>query len=136
MHPTKLIALDVGEKRIGVAVGDMGTRIPIVREAVIVDGHEVAKVCKLVQEENATLVVIGYPRNMSGQTTAQTTVVEAFGKRLEHEGIEVSYQDESLTSVEAEQFLTSSRRDFTKGDIDSHAASIILRDYMESQPQR
>lgn len=131
-HSARLVALDVGEKRIGVAVGDMAIKIPVVRPAISVNGHELDAITKLVRDENADLVVVGYPRNMAGEPTRQTAAVEQFVARLRAAGLEVAFQDESLTSVEAEQLLADSRHGYSKGDIDSQAAALILRDYMET----
>lgn len=127
------LALDVGEKRIGVAIGDSGVKIAIPFATIDVDGHEVERIAKLVIDQNADVIVVGYPRNQSGETTAQTTYVEEFTKKLGDIVPQLVFQDESLTSVIAEQQLQSYKKPYTKGDIDAQAAAIILRDYMESQ---
>jgi putative Holliday junction resolvase len=82
-------------------------------------------------KEQADTIVVGYPRNQQGEVTSQTEFVEAFTKKLEYLGKKIVYQDESLTSVLAEQRLKSYGRPYTKGDIDAQAATIILQDYLE-----
>ena len=92
------LSLDVGERRIGVAVGDDGVRIAVPFETIEVDGNEIKRVAQLVITENIDTVVIGYPRNQSGEPTAQTAFVEAFAGQLADIAPEIVYQDESLTS--------------------------------------
>ena len=125
------LALDVGEKRIGVAVGDSGVRIAIPFETIEVDGTEVEQIARLVVNEDTDTIVVGYPRNQSGEPTAQTAYVEAFAKQLQDMASHVVFQDESLTSVLAEQRLKAQGKPYTKGDIDAQAATIILQDYLE-----
>lgn len=127
-----MLALDVGERRIGVAAADTSTKIAYPVMTIPVDGQEIEVLRQLIAEHAADLLVVGYPRNQSGDPTAQTAAVEAFVARLVPLGVEVVYQDESLTSVMAEQYLASHKKSYTKEDIDAHAASIILTDYLEA----
>lgn len=134
MSQTKsFLALDVGEKRIGVAVGDSGVRIAVPFETIEVDGNEIERIARLVIDQNADTVVVGYPRNQSGEPTSQTEFVEVFVRQLEDIAPQLVFQDESLTSVIAEQQLKSYQKPYSKGDIDAQAAAIILQDYMEQQ---
>ncbi len=128
----RFLALDIGEKRIGVAVGDSGVRIAVPFETIEVDGREIERIARLVIDEKADTVVVGYPRNQSGQATAQTAFVQAFAAKLTTIAPEIVFQDESLTSVLAEQRLQSYKKPYTKADIDAQAAAIILQDYIES----
>lgn len=132
MSHAKLLALDVGERRIGVAAADTATKIAYPVMTIPVDGQEIEVLRQLIAEHAAAVLVVGYPRNQSGDPTAQTAAVEAFVARLVPLGVEVVYQDESLTSVMAEQYLASHKKSYTKEDIDAHAASIILTDYLEA----
>jgi putative Holliday junction resolvase len=125
------LSLDVGEKRIGVAVGDSAVRIAVPYETITVDGKELERIARLVIDENTDTVIVGYPRNQSGETTAQTEYVEEFAKQLVDIAPKLVFQDESLTSVIAEQQLKSHGRPYEKGDIDAQAAAIILQDYLE-----
>ena len=140
----RIIALDVGTKRIGVAFADASVRIAVPRAMIPVDGNEFQAIAKQVRLENAEVVVSGLPRNNQGEETAQTAVVRDFIDKLqayfkEHEQKQplIKYQDETLTSVEAEQYLTAnthefSRKDRATGILDSEAATIILQDFLES----
>ncbi|HEY5695416.1 MAG TPA: Holliday junction resolvase RuvX [Candidatus Saccharimonadales bacterium] len=128
-----LIGLDVGERRIGVAVGDTGVRIAVPFDTIEVDGHEIEHIAQIVVREGADALVIGYPRNQSGASTAQTAYVEEFSKKLQDIAPQIIFQDESLTSVLAEEQLKSYGRPYAKGDIDAKAAALILQDYLEHQ---
>jgi putative holliday junction resolvase len=125
------VALDVGERRIGVAVGDSGVRIAVPFDTIETDGRELERIAKVILDEHADIVVVGYPRNQSGEVTAQTAYVEEFARKLVDIAPEIIFQDESLTSVMAEQRLQSYKKPYSKGDIDALAAAIILQDYME-----
>lgn len=132
MSSSSLISLDVGEKRIGVAVADLGIRIAVPFQTILVDGNELKAIADVVAQENADTIVIGYPRNQMGESTTQTSYVETFAKNLEELVPTIVFQDESLTSVMAEEQLKSHKKPYTKADIDAQAAAIILQDYLES----
>lgn len=126
-----LVGLDVGEKRIGVAVADLSVRIAVPYETILVDGTEIEKIEALVSSQGADILVLGYPRNQAGEVTSQTQYVEDFASKLEYLGVKIVFQDESLTSVMAEQRLKDQGVAYEKADIDAQAATIILQDYIE-----
>ena len=125
------IALDVGEKRIGVAVASGSVRIAVAYTTLDVDGNEITELTKIIASENVDTIVVGYPRNQSGEATAQTAYAEAFADRLVGMAPTIDFQDESLTSVMAEQQLKADGKPYVKGDIDARAAAILLQDYLE-----
>lgn len=127
----QLLALDIGERRIGVAKGDTGVRLAIPLTTLVVDGTEVERIKRLIDDERADILVVGYPRNQSGEPTAQTRYVEAVAAQLDGLASSLVFQDESLTSVIAEQRLKSTGKPYEKGDIDAEAAAVILQDYLE-----
>jgi putative holliday junction resolvase len=129
-----LLGLDVGERRIGVAIGDSIGRLASPVQTIDVDGLELVQLQRIMFEHDVTGLVVGLPRNMSGEETQQTASIRQFGtRRLLAFGAPLSYQDESLTSVKAEQELTKRGRPFSKGDIDALAATYILQDYLEDR---
>jgi putative Holliday junction resolvase len=132
MKNNTLISLDVGEKRIGVAVADTAVRIAVPFQTIEVDGQELEAIAKIVVQEGADTIVIGYPRNQMGESTTQTDYVEQFAKQLEDMAPTIVFQDESLTSVMAEDQLKAHKKPYTKADIDAQAAAIILQDYLET----
>jgi putative Holliday junction resolvase len=127
-----ILGLDVGEKRIGVAVGDSGVRIAVPFETIEVDGSEIKAIADVYTTQNASILVVGYPRNQKGEPTAQTKFVTDFVAKLSDISPKIVYQDESLTSVMAEQRLASYNKPYTKADVDAQAAAIILQDYIEA----
>ena len=133
MSQTKqYLALDVGTARIGVALADDAIRIAITHDAVEVDGQELEAIARLVVDNRIDTIVVGYPRNQAGEPTQQTKLVETFASQLT-DMAPVVFQDESLTSVLAEERLKKQGGNYTKGDIDSQAAVIILEDYLETR---
>ena len=132
MKPIKFLALDVGERRIGVAAAESTTKLAYPLTTIEVDGTEIEQLSLLVKDEHTSHLVVGYPRNLQGDPTKQTAIVETFVTRLASFNLPITYQDESLTSVEAEKYLASKKKPYSKADIDAYAATVILTDYMES----
>ncbi len=140
----RILALDVGTKRVGVAFADTSVRIAIPRGMVPVDGNEFAEIAKQCRLEKAEVLVVGQPRNSKGEITAQTEWVYTFIIALKEYFVKhnqkaplIKYQDESLTSVQAETLLGGkkhelSRRDRAEGKVDAEAAALILQDFLES----
>lgn len=126
------IGLDVGAKRIGVARADNDTKLAFPIDYIVIDGQEYSRLEALVEEIQPAKIVIGYPRNQTGDPTKQTTEVERFASNLKNLGVPLEFQDESLTSVMAEDRLKSLGKNYDKGEIDSMAATIILQDYLEA----
>ena len=131
MTKQQFLALDVGEKRIGVALADPAVKIAVAYDTFEVDGTELQRIAELIVSEQIATVVLGYPRNQSGEPTKQTAYVEQFAAKLEDIAPKIVFQDESLTSVKAEEFLNRQGKPYQKGDIDALAASFILEDYLE-----
>lgn len=129
----KILALDVGGRRIGVAEGDESLRIAYPLTTIIVDGHELEKLAEIVRSNQPSRIVVGFPRNQAGEVTEQTKIVEAFATRVESLGVQITFQDESLTSVVAEERLRTIGKPYTKEMIDAEAATLILQDYLEGK---
>lgn len=132
MAARNFLALDVGDRRVGLAMADAQVRIAVPFGWLERSDSVLVELTELLLRHNIDMVVVGYPRNQAGEPTQQTAKVEEFVAQLaEIElDIDVVYQDESLTSVQAEQRLGSKIKE--KGEIDAEAASIILQDYLEA----
>jgi len=125
------LGLDVGTKRIGVAVADSVARIAHPLRTVSAD--EPKKITDYLRAHEVTDIVVGRPRNQAGDKTSQTTLVEAFVQtNLAQLGLPTYWQDESVTSVMAEERLKTSKKSYSKEDIDAEAAAIILQDFLET----
>lgn len=130
----RVLGLDVGEKRIGVAKADSDTRIAVPLTTIEVDGNEWQEIARLTSTQNTTFFVVGMPRSNEGNQTQQSLYVRNFAKTLIEKlpGAKIRFQDESLTSVEAENRLKARKKPYEKADIDAEAAAIILQDFLES----
>lgn len=135
----RVIALDVGERRIGVAVCDpLGITV---RPAGVVPAEPreraLATVQRLVREEEAVLVLVGLPLTLRGEHGPQAQRVLAFVAALRAVlDVPVELRDERYTSAEAERLLAErggKRRKRRPGEVDEIAATLILRDYLTEQ---
>lgn len=127
------LGLDVGTKRIGVAVGDSIARIAQPLATINVGENEAGQIQTYCKDLEVNDVVIGRPRNQAGDTTDQTRLVEQFVVSALAQGdYQVHWQDESVTSVIAEERLKARKKPFSKQDIDAEAAAIILQDFLET----
>lgn len=140
MQPTRsaLLALDVGAKRIGVAVSDVQTKLPHPLTTVVTnEGEDThAKLQKLAEEQGAIGLVIGLPRGLDGQETDQTRTVRAFAEELQAVvPLPYYWQDEAVTSRQAEEELKSRGKPYQKGDIDALSATYILEDFLRDHPE-
>ena len=141
----RLIGLDVGEKRIGVAKADSSVRIAVPVGAVMVDGKEIDTLVRYIGINNADVVIVGMPRNLKGEKTKQSEYIKNFvkilnktlvAKKPNNKTVKIFFQDESLTSVEAKNRLKAKNPDKKSGTIDSEAAAIILQDFLENLTAR
>lgn len=125
-----ILALDVGDRRVGVALADSQIKIAVPYGYLERSDKIIQQITELMLDHDINILVVGYPRNQSGEATKQTESVEQFAKELAEVEIDADlvFQDESLSSVEAERRLGRVK---DKGEIDAEAASIILQDYLE-----
>lgn len=129
----KIIGLDVGTVRIGVARADTATKIAIPDGFINVNGQEISEIQRKLRLYNSNILVMGMPRSNNGNQTAQSEFVKQFARQVAAiiPGLKIYFQDESLTSVEAERRLKARKNNYQKGEIDAESASIILQDFIE-----
>ena len=131
-----VLALDVGEARIGVAVGRLGSSFAFGRGFVTRSklAADVAAVQSLAANEGAARVVVGLPSRLRGGDSAQTQKVRVFAAELEKVGLVVVFEDERLTTRLAAQGLATSglkkKQRQEKGRLDERAAVLILETYL------
>jgi putative Holliday junction resolvase len=131
MGNSSWLGLDIGTRRIGVAIAREGIRIPSPLTTLENNDDVVAQLQKIVQEQSVQKLVVGLPRGMDGQETEQTKLTEAFAHELQARlGVPVVLQDEALTSQKAENELAARKKPYAKGDVDALAATYILEDYI------
>lgn len=127
-----VLALDVGDKRIGVAKADVDVRIASPLVTIAHDAQVWATINNLVDETAAQAIVVGLPRNLNGDDTPQTAKARTFMAQLRANiGLPVHEQDEAATSVKAEEELRARGKHYDKSDIDALAATYILEDYLQ-----
>ena len=132
----RVLALDVGDKRIGVAVSDpfflfaTGLKV-IIREN---DNKALEEIKEICQTYKIKKIIVGLPYNMYGTIGAQAKKTVKFTEKLESD-FEIIYRDERLTSFEAEEMLKKENKKYTKnkGLVDIKAACIILQSYIGEQ---
>lgn len=127
-----LLALDIGEVRVGVAIVADGVAVPRLLPTLTNDDLLLGILKKIAQEKEIDRIVVGLPRNLNGEETRQTAYVRSLSEQIKSTlGLPVDFQDEALTSVQAEQTLKMNGEKYDKADIDSLAASRILVDYLD-----
>jgi putative Holliday junction resolvase len=132
--PDAVIALDVGQARIGVAIASAAARLPRPLATLANDDRFLERLKDIVKTESVGRIIIGWPRDMQGNTTPQTRLVEAFARDLQQSlALPLVFQDEAVTSVRAEAELRSRGKIYEKGDIDALAATYILEDYLKHE---
>jgi len=134
----RIIGLDVGESRIGVAVSDPSATLArpvgilqvagLGRAAVQAAVREIERLA--AEEDGVAAVVVGLPRRLDGTPSQLTARVEAFAARLRgRTGLAVFLQDERLSSREAESRLALREKDW----LDAAAAALILQDHLDAR---
>ena len=133
----RIIALDVGKRRIGIAISDPMGIIARPHSTIQRDKSSVEKIHALVKELEAKLVIVGLPLHLNGTEGLQAVDVRAFASKLAPaiHPTQIEFRDERLTTVEAEQRLSDRRGDWRKkkNRIDAFAAAGILESYLQEK---
>lgn len=124
-----ILGLDVGEKRIGVARVNIIAQLPEPLEVLKNDDSFTENISKLINQHDIQLLVVGLPRSLNGNETAQTNTVRLFvANKLKNYAIQ--WQDETLSSVVAETKMREYGLTGQPEMLDAVAACIILEDYI------
>jgi len=133
----RILGLDVGDKRIGIALSDELRLIasPLQVYTRVGWGPDCRHLLSLYQQNGCNLVVCGLPKNMDGSVGFQAEKVMAFAEKLKEAGMPVEFQDERLSTVSAHDALIEGgmRRDGRKETVDKVAAAVILQQYLDKQ---
>lgn len=132
----RIIGLDIGDRRIGVAISDpLGITAAgletIDRKNMLTD---VSAVKQIAERHGAVEIVIGFPQNMDGSVGEQAEKVKSFGRKLARAtGLPIVYEDERLTTISAIRTLTLQgvKTGHNKGLVDMQAAAIILQKFLD-----
>jgi putative Holliday junction resolvase len=132
----RIVAIDLGERRIGVAAADDRTRVALPVRTVEVKGDPVDEIVKIADEERAEELVIGLPLSISGAEGPQALLVRETIERLEAvTSIPIRTHDERFTTTEAVKTIAatgSKKKPRGRDNRDAIAASILLQSYLDS----
>ncbi len=126
----RILAIDYGGKRIGLAIGDTDVRFARPLQTIINGPDLLDRLKGLIDRETISELVVGLPRGLDGQETSQTATARDFAKSLEQLNLPVALQDEAGTTSKARDELEAKKRPFAKTDVDKLAATYILEDYL------
>ena len=131
----RVLALDVGEKRIGVAVSDpLGLTAQGV-ETIFTKGQarDIARIAELAGQYETNRLLVGLPKNMNGTIGPQAEQVLAFSEALEGAGFQVRHEDERMTTMMADRVLSEGevRGKKRREVVDKLAATYILQSFLD-----
>jgi len=159
LHPSeraslRILALDYGRSRIGIALADsaVGLAQPLCTLERINRNEDMRRLRELVREHGIKQIVVGLPLRLDGGRGEMAQEAEAFAQRVRKQiGVPVEMVDERLTSWEAERLLEESqgrvikdrvahagmaKKNLGRVSVDAVAAAVILKEYLESRPER
>jgi putative Holliday junction resolvase len=133
---TRILGVDWGTKRVGVAVSDpdrhLARPLPTVEAAT--PAEAVQGVLRAARTEGADIVLVGLPVHMNGEEGASARKARRLGDALEKAGLTVIYRDERLTTEEAMELLRrQGERRPAKERVDQMAALVLLQDYLDTR---
>lgn len=132
--PGRMLGLDVGDRRIGVAVSEGRIALPLT----IIEHRnriaDIARIADLARKHDAEVIVIGLPlMTISGDEGEQARLTRRFGEQLAAEVVlPIVYQDERYSSAVAADAVPAARRGAPKAHLDDRAAAVILQSYIDA----
>ena len=134
----RLVGIDYGRKRVGVAMSDPLALTVQGQPTLVVSGFEdtLDQLIAFLSAYDVGTIVMGLPLNMDGSRGGMAEEVERLGSELsERSGISVRYWDERLSSQQAKQILkVEGKRRKTRGKVDQLAAAVMLESYLRANP--
>jgi len=138
---TRSLGLDIGDKRIGVALSDpqgiLASPFTIIhcRD----ETADIEAIINIIRQNQVKQIIVGLPRSMNGSLGKQAEKVEAFTQKLrKHTEVPVELRDERLSTVSARRLMqaTTSKKKQQKAQDDAIAAAIILQSYLDETPNQ
>jgi len=135
----RVMALDLGERRTGVALSDplgwLATPLTVLQCAS--RAEEMSAIETLVQKHEVDRVVVGYPRSLNGNVGPQARRVDRYVERLRPRlAVPVVLWDEQFSTLQAEQLMHSAGKRVQRDRIDAAAAAVILQGYLDAQSRQ
>ena len=124
------LGIDWGSKRVGLAMGNSEAKLARPLPGLANNNEFVTQLADICTQESVDRLVVGLPRNLSGEETQASRQIRQFGQKLESElKLPVDFQDETLSTKEVAEHTPA--RKLKQIDIDSQAAGLILQDYLD-----
>ncbi len=132
----RLLAIDFGEKRVGLALSDPTKIIAKPFKSITYTDHDdlLNQISLIIEEKNVEKIILGFPKGLKGENTAQTNKVMSFFNLIKNKSIiPIVLQDERFSSVSAKKslILQNIKTGHNKGLIDETAAAIFLQLYLD-----
>jgi len=128
----KILGIDLGKRRIGLALGDTLERIVVGLPTIINNKKTFEVIAQIIRREQITKLVVGLPKTLRGQMGDQAGYTQKWAEHLSKiTQIEVEYVDERLSSRMARESLLAIGNQLSKEDIDQAAAVLILQGYLD-----
>lgn len=135
--PVRYLGLDVGNKRVGVAVGNselrLATPLAVIERSTL--DHDVAQLIDLAVEYEVEMVIVGLPRNANGTASEQEALTRGYVQQLQSStGMPFRFQDERYSTATAmqQQHARGVTEKRGRATIDASAAAVILQDFFDS----
>lgn len=131
-NPSSWLGIDVGQKRIGIAIASDEARLPKSLPTLNNDNSSMMHIKALVEQYSVAGIIVGLPHNLDGDETQQSQQIRDFAGKLHKVlGKPLYFQDETLSSVRAREELESREIAYNKEDVDALAAVLILTDWLD-----
>jgi len=135
---TRSLGLDIGDKRIGVALSDpdgiLASPLTIINRRE--EGLDIEAITNIVEQHQVQQIIVGLPHSMDGSIGKQAEKVKAFTQRLcQHTQVPIEFRDERLSTVSAKRLMreANARKAKKKARDDAIAAAIILQGYLDEE---
>jgi len=135
---TRSLGLDVGDKRIGVALSDPEGKLASPLTIINCQGDiaDVKAITDIISQQQVRKVIVGLPRSMDGSLGKQAEKVKTFTQKLcSHTEVPVEFRDERLTTVSAKRLMraATTKKAKSKARYDAIAAALILQGYLDEE---
>lgn len=135
----RILGIDYGEKRMGIAISDANNTIALPMRTIVGDEQLfLTEIAKIIDEYRVDTIVVGLPRHLSGKDSETTAKVRKFANNLAKFGVKIIFVDEWFTSKIAEESIREDGKKPSKRKelVDKVAASLILQGFLERNRDR
>lgn len=127
----KLLGIDYGTERVGVALGDTEAHVAVPFETIDATAFAAERIIAIGKQEHIELVVMGLPKNLQGREGKSASRARRLAEKIQSFGMKVVLEDERLSTKEVERAMKEYGRANRGVDKDAAAAAIILQTYLD-----